>query len=285
MYPGIAIAPERAASRQTSAMNVKTLARTLLALCVSMILAFSALRYSGLGSTIASARAARKQSLASAWRLVNASLNHRSSASNSTPVKETATPVTARDRCGRQRLDARLSCALEIVSEAHACVRRLNQPSLFSARRSHASDIFGSSWPADKPRAIIHVLIQDPHNGTAESMARAADRLGVLERMLRLLDQNFNDHYRYPVVVFVSPGFAEKSKRLVSAMTRSNVRFVELDFKGPAMPYNQTIHPVVEKKCPKTWLGYRHMCRYHAGVIYKEPGPSSPATLLTQAWA
>ena len=71
---------------------------------------------------------------------------------------------------------------------------------------------------------MIHILIQDPNHSDKGEAVRAGKRVKMLRNMLKLLDQNFNNRYGYPVVFFVSPGFSKKSEEQVRSLTQSRAR-------------------------------------------------------------
>jgi hypothetical protein len=101
---------------------------------------------------------------------------------------------------------------------------------------------------------------------------RVADLQGALES----LDERFNNRYGYPVVVFHSidafdphsPPLTEAQQTSLRAGSRSTLIFAALNFTeyaaapgaagAPALVYGKS-------------MGYRHMCRFFAGLIAHHP--------------
>ena len=96
----------------------------------------------------------------------------------------------------------------------------------------------------------------------------------VLMRSLILLCKNFLHVREYPIVIFHDD---------ISKVTQSNIRvqlhsavgfipkieFEVLEFKQPYELESTKFDPNVPLS--EFWMGYRHMCRFHSGEIYKDP--------------
>ena len=116
--------------------------------------------------------------------------------------------------------------------------------------RQHLAD-----WPADKPKAAIILLIQ-------------RKSIPIFDRSVRLLDANFNDVYRYPIILFHEENMQDASHRQqLQAMTNASLFFQLVRFDIPDF-INRSAVPF--RLCFKT-VGYRHMCRFQAKTVYEQP--------------
>lgn len=107
-------------------------------------------------------------------------------------------------------------------------------------------------WPDKKPKAFIHYLIQ-------------VARLSKLLKSLKSLDDNFNDKYHYPVVLFHENLSANDMDRIRSS-TKSDVYFQRIRFEIPDfLPSN-----IVKVKDGYS-IGYKHMSRFQSKIIYEQP--------------
>lgn len=122
------------------------------------------------------------------------------------------------------------------------------------------------TWPRDKPKAVIYYLI---HRSSLKNLFRS----------IGSVDKHFNRRFRYPIVVFVEPDMDNDVDRKfimssVAKIAPTSVRLLYIQvvrFRLP--PY------VDEAKVPKLagfgrrkrTIGYRHMCRFHAGGVYDQP--------------
>lgn len=95
-----------------------------------------------------------------------------------------------------------------------------------------------------------------------------------LYRSLELLNQNVLSKYPYPVV-FGHEGIPDELKDIISSKLNTTHYFHKVDFKLPDYP--QEIRDRIPEKFKGHWdenaffsMGYRHMCRYFAGGIYKD---------------
>ena len=91
-------------------------------------------------------------------------------------------------------------------------------------------------FPAGKPKALIHMMVQDPNLSEGKDKARALRRMPQLKKTLGLLDRNFIAKYKYPLVFFVNQGFSEETRNLVTSWCPSStVTFIEMPgFHRPA---------------------------------------------------
>uniref|UniRef100_A0A7S2NXI6 DUF4185 domain-containing protein n=1 Tax=Zooxanthella nutricula TaxID=1333877 RepID=A0A7S2NXI6_9DINO len=108
----------------------------------------------------------------------------------------------------------------------------------------------GSEYPRQK--AAIYVLAD-------------GGRLGRLVEMLQSLDRHFNNRFHYPVVVFEENLLPVQKARL-SAATRSPLTFVPAGFGLPAFIDERQV-PNQTGCLPERGMGYRHMCRFQAGIV------------------
>ena len=134
-----------------------------------------------------------------------------------------------------------------------------------------------ASWPSTKPKAFIYYLIHRP-------------AMRSLGKSIRALHQNFNRRFRYPIVVFVESDLDSVADR------RRIGEMVPTDGESPPPPvYVQVVHfkipdyvntSLVPRMAGfgsrKRTIGYRHMCRFHAGGVYDQPIVRSPG--LEYGW-
>lgn len=114
------------------------------------------------------------------------------------------------------------------------------------------------------PKSAIFYLVND--NPT---------HLGRLLDSLDLLQQNFLSQYPYPVVIG-HEGLSFDTIEEITSHLPNNHFFHKVNFKLPEYPEN--ILSQIPEKFKGHWdegayfsMGYRHMCRYFAGGIYKDP--------------
>src|SRR5689334_19470703 len=109
-----------------------------------------------------------------------------------------------------------------------------------------------------KPRAVILYLSR-----SAEQDVRD------LVKSLICLRTNFLKKFPYPVVVFVESDFKDAWKKEIAEKSGVSPRFETVDFRLPDFLDPNTVPEWVYH--PKFNLGYRHMCRFFSGTIYREP--------------
>ena len=110
-----------------------------------------------------------------------------------------------------------------------------------------------------------------PKNGVIIYMSRMQD-LGILFHSLILLYKNYNNMVKYPVIIFHD----DITDNVIQDFTRAlfnhigqthSIIFERIEFKLPEWVssdislYNPPLH--------QFRLGYRHMCRWYSGEIYK----------------
>ncbi|CAH1782037.1 unnamed protein product [Owenia fusiformis] len=110
-------------------------------------------------------------------------------------------------------------------------------------------------WPSNKPKAFIYLLM----NGTPEGIRR-------LFSGLKSVDKNYNDEFKYPIVIFHEPGVTHSQKILIQNASKSLIVFQMVEFKIPEFLEKE----VPKRACSKN-VGYRHMCRFHAKIVTKHP--------------
>lgn len=107
-------------------------------------------------------------------------------------------------------------------------------------------------WPEGKPKAFVYYLIQP-------------DRIYKLSESLRSMETHFNDVYHYPVIIF-HENISAISLNLIRSSSKSDIYFQTVRFEIPDfLPRNLT------QRSGNSRIGYRHMCRFHAKLIYEEP--------------
>ena len=107
-----------------------------------------------------------------------------------------------------------------------------------------------------KPKGVILYL----------SRSTAGD-LTNLKRSLKLLDRHFNRRFGYPVLVF-HEDFTEELMARIRSWTRAPVEFPQVSFQLPAHIDAAQVPP---RFLGCFGIGYRHMCRFFAGPIYRHP--------------
>ncbi|GEM_PF-5568489 len=91
-----------------------------------------------------------------------------------------------------------------------------------------------------------------------------------LKKSLSLLDKHFNNRFNYPVIVF-HEAFEKKLKEDIRKNTKSEINFARVDFKIPDFLADGEIPEILDFGTHKYSLGYRHMCRFFAGLVYSHP--------------
>ena len=114
------------------------------------------------------------------------------------------------------------------------------------------------TWPANKPRAAIYVLCGGRNQAT-------------LTYMIYSLFQYFNARFEYPVIVFYTSEEAPKAYDMTTdgefvSKIKHNVFFQQIRFLQPR--YFPTVG---HARRPRHGVSYRHMCRFHAKLVYTHP--------------
>lgn len=88
-----------------------------------------------------------------------------------------------------------------------------------------------------------------------------------LKLSLSHLDINFNNQFKYPVIIF-HEDFGESRMQEIQKATHSNLQFEKVEFKIPDF-VDRTEIP--ESYPPPFTMGWRHMCRFFAGIVSHHP--------------
>jgi FkbM family methyltransferase len=114
------------------------------------------------------------------------------------------------------------------------------------------------------PNSIIFYLV----NNNPIHIKRLYDSLDCLQK-------NFLDEYPYPVV-FGHEGISQAIIDTIKQKLNVKTYFYKIDFKVP--DYSQEILKQIPERLKGHWdenaffsMGYRHMCRFFSGEIYKDP--------------
>ena len=107
-----------------------------------------------------------------------------------------------------------------------------------------------------KPKATIVYLTRSTESDIRD-----------LKKSLKLLDLHYNDQFHYPVLIF-HEDLSNGLKAELQNATRSALTFAELHFELPAFLKKSE---VPEKILGRFNVGYRHMCRFFAGLIFEHP--------------
>ena len=109
------------------------------------------------------------------------------------------------------------------------------------------------SWPDDRPRAAFYYLTQ-------------TKRLASLNASLASIDAHFNNRFHYPVIVFHEDDLIPYLDD-IRRMTRSDLFFQRITFTTPEFLQR----PIPRRISCTSSVSYRHMCRFHAKVVYELP--------------
>ena len=110
-----------------------------------------------------------------------------------------------------------------------------------------------TNWPKSKPKALIYYLTR-------------VSRLPQLKQSLESVDKNFNHVYHYPIVIFHESDLTS-SIPIIRGWTNSLLYFQLVTFSVPDfLP-----KPVVQDIPCRSTIGYRHMCRFNAKLVYEHP--------------
>jgi alpha 1,2-mannosyltransferase len=110
---------------------------------------------------------------------------------------------------------------------------------------------------------------KNPNKGLIAYLSRSnAKDISHLKRSLSLLDANFNDTFKYPVLIF-HEDFNEKLIEDIQNGTHSNLRFERIRFEIPSFLNSKEISKIVYVNDYAFPIGYRHMCRFMSGLIFQ----------------
>ena len=101
------------------------------------------------------------------------------------------------------------------------------------------------------------------------SRSQARD-ISDLKRSLSLLDENFNNRFKYPVLIF-HEDFDDELMEDIRKSTYSNLRFEKIRFEIPTFLNIKEIPKAVYVNDTPFSLGYRHMCRFMSVPIFQHP--------------
>ncbi len=111
---------------------------------------------------------------------------------------------------------------------------------------------------------------QSKPNGVILYLARSSQAdVADLIKSLKLLRKNFLKRFSYPVIVFVEESFTSEWKKLIQKDAGIRCRFETVRFEVPSFLAGEQFPEYVLE--PKFKMGYRHMCRFFSGVIYRHP--------------
>jgi alpha 1,2-mannosyltransferase len=110
-------------------------------------------------------------------------------------------------------------------------------------------------------------------NGVILYMSRMRD-VPLLYRSLSMLGWNFKHIQEYPIVVFHDDIDKGTIANLMVELHKNlgfipNLKFERLDFVMPEWVSEDPAKYTVP--LDQAWMGYRHMCRYFSGGIYRDP--------------
>jgi len=115
----------------------------------------------------------------------------------------------------------------------------------------------------NKPNALIWYMASRP----------------CLKKNLELLYKNFNNRYKYPVLVTTfGKQYTKRYIRDIHKEIDQSIKFVELELpkipshiKEQELFYHRKEIPYVRKSFPRSRIGYLHMCYFVAGGIMEHP--------------
>ena len=114
---------------------------------------------------------------------------------------------------------------------------------------------FLKTWPMDTPKAVIYTL------------TRATGRGEQLKKMIASLYKNFNDRYKYPLIIFYHGQFnANEIQYFLSGAPGD----AQIFFQKVSMPPPPVL-PAPNKNGCNSDAMMRHECRFHAGMVYTHP--------------
>lgn len=98
----------------------------------------------------------------------------------------------------------------------------------------------------------------------------------ILFRSVLLLFENWKYAKDYPIIIFHDDINKVMQSNLYTSLHQylgyiPNIKFEILNFQFPSNFDNNPIKFDKDVPLSEFWMGYRHMCRFHSGEIYKEP--------------
>jgi hypothetical protein len=149
-----------------------------------------------------------------------------------------------------------------------------------------------STWPPDKPKAVIYMLVK-------------RRTLVTYRQAIRSIDRQFNRQFRYPIVVFAPPDLdTEADRRLIKEHNRSApiyVQIVRFDDESSSQPVAASSAAAADglpsvKRQPlrrrqresPVAVEAKHSTWFHSGAVYDQPIFRSPGLAyvmrLTDDW-
>ena len=114
-----------------------------------------------------------------------------------------------------------------------------------------------SNWPEHKPRAAIYII-------TRESSIKEE-----LIPLLEGLDLHFNKQYKYPIIIFLET-LSKLHADLIRNSSSSDIYLQKVKFEIPEF-VRKPIPSRRSKETCSSSVGYRHMIRFQAKLIYEQP--------------
>ncbi len=116
-------------------------------------------------------------------------------------------------------------------------------------------------WPETKPRGVIYILTQ-------------SERMKKLKIFMNSLHKHFTSKYHYPLIIFHENDMLDKRTDILKSgpWNSSLVFFQTVNFSG--LPKHVRLQDYISRRkrlCNRFALGYRHMCYFHAKIIYELP--------------
>lgn len=110
---------------------------------------------------------------------------------------------------------------------------------------------------------------QSPIKAAIVYLARSRSKdINELKRSLSLLDMNFNDEFKYPVIIF-HEDFDEKLMANIRKSTHSDLNFEKILFETPDFLKKEEIPEIIFVDGFEFSIGFRHMCRFFSGLIFQ----------------
>lgn len=105
----------------------------------------------------------------------------------------------------------------------------------------------------EKPKAVILYLSRSLPKDIVD-----------LKESLRLLDENFNNRFNYPLIIF-HEDFDERLIQDIKRSTNSRIEFKKVEFEIPNFLNKDEVYTHTFS------IGYCHMCRFFSGIAFQHP--------------
>ena len=109
-------------------------------------------------------------------------------------------------------------------------------------------------WPTGKPRGAIYYLVHH-------------SRLHFLKKSLESLESHFLSKFSYPLILFHEEELRPYKDKVSAMLNSTHIYFQEITFRTPG--FIKT--PLSEMIPCMSSIGYRHMCRFQAKLVYQQP--------------